>query len=196
MDDAQIILSLLNFYRSEGLDLHNLLDDPIFNTLSLPTKVQMIKTYAADIAAGIKPRLRLADFKDNKSDFVRSAIAGGLAGLGAIKALGMKPHPLAVAAAATTGLTIGSGLSAFRRMNEVHERHAIRDKLNEINKNPSDENALQLLALRGYQTRSRPERTRSLFQAIEEMRGISAESSKNVAVNTMKDIQKLKDTQS
>lgn len=191
MNDAQIVLSLLNFYRSEGIDLHHLLDDPIFNALSLPTKVQMIKTYAADIAAGIKPRLRLADFKDNKSDFARGAVAGGLAGFGAIKALGLKAHPLAVGAAATTGLTIGAGLAALRRYNEVSEREALKSKLQAVANNQSDESALHILALRGFQNRTRPERTRSFNEVLNEMKGISADSSKRVALNVTRDINNI-----
>lgn len=191
MDDAQIVLSLLNFYRSQGIDLHHLLDDPIFNTLSLPTKVQMIKTYAADLAAGITPRLKFSDLSHSKLDIARSAAAGGLAGFGAIKALGIKPHPVAVAGATVTGLTFGTGLALMRRLNEVSERRSLKNQLLQVAHNPSDESVLGVLAMRGLQNRTRPERTKSFNELLEQAKQVGTEASKRIATNAARNIETM-----
>jgi hypothetical protein len=151
MNDNEVILSLLNLYKSKGIDLHYLLDSSIFVRLPMATQIAMIKQYAGQIAAGMhtgfgKPEVRRAMW-----DVVPAGIAGGATGYAAAKgiaaAAGRSVHPLAIALAALTGAGIGTGVAYMRNADAVADKDSLKRQLELTAKHPSSSNALHALEM-------------------------------------------------
>lgn len=153
MNDAEVISGLLQFYKSQGMDLHYMLDDPIFHKLPIQSKVEAIKRHALDIAHGTSPgfgRLeRKALITRAITTAVKGAIAGGVAGasIGAV-ARGAPGHaPLMLGAIA--GASAGLFTSAVDTQQSVSGKNAVRNQLLATAANPTDSNALGSLSIRG-----------------------------------------------
>lgn len=159
MNENQIVLSLLNFYKSEGLDLHFILDDPIFNSLSLQTKIDMIKKYAGDIQRGMTPGFTPAERRSILREALGQGVMGAITGIGATSAAaklfsGGRIAPHAIAAGALTGALSGAAVGAVRRMQSQNQKKQLRQYLQNVAENPTDEGAISVIAKRSLQTRS------------------------------------------
>lgn len=156
MNETQVVAALLQFYKRQGMDLHYVLDDPVFASLSLQGKVDAIKAHAREIVDGTSPGYSPLDRKMLVSRALRMGLQGGLAGATAGAALsaatrGFKYSPIVIG-----GLTgLGAGLTSgfLERKNEVDAKKSIRNQLQAVASNPTDANALGALSIRGITAR-------------------------------------------
>jgi hypothetical protein len=174
MNEEHVVLSLLSFYKKEGLDLHNLLDDPLFDKLPLNAKVEAVKNYAEIIRHGMNPSV--GTNRGQMLDTIRSfALGGGMTGFGAAAAASklFKTSPLGLAGTAVGGAVLGATAGAigggitnyFESRREQGRKEKLHGYLSNVATNPSDEAALHTLALRSMQTRSGPSRTQNMILA-------------------------------
>jgi len=185
MNDEQIVLSLLNFYRNEGIDLHQILDDPIFNSLPLQSKIDMIKRHAQAIHDGIHPGFSRHELRGMGKSMLWHGILGGITGATASKTTaklfsGGRPTPAAIALGATAGAVSALSMSALRRLNAQAEKKELRDKLLSVAQNPSDEAALHTLAKRNLQNSLRAENSSAFNKFLDRI----AQKSETIAADT------------
>jgi hypothetical protein len=159
MNEEQIILSLIAFYKKEGIDLHQVLDDPMFNALPIFERVKLIKQHAKMIHDGIDPRLTKTEFRDARNDILLKGLGSGFAGYQAGKAVQALFGPQgvrrnAVLAGATTGLVFGGGYAAVKAYEQRKEKKRMINQFADLSRHPTDDTAVQTLALRGLQRRS------------------------------------------
>lgn len=147
--EEQIIKSLLATYREKGVDLTNIVSNPIFMHLPLETKVRMLRQNADEILAGSRAGISKTDIVQAlKRAGTVAGISGAIAGFGAAEAVGFSPNSLpiktilrtaGIAAAASAGL---SGLNMY--MNKgIHDHR--KSNFERLASNPTDDNALRVL---------------------------------------------------
>lgn len=158
MKDELVIQSLVELYRERGVDLHLLLDDPMFTHLPLESKVNSIKQYASHIAS---PNARTLTGSDVKSVLVNSLAGAGLATGSVLMRRYMNNRangvnlPLSV-----KGLAIASGLGAaagaaktmFDRSKSISQRNEMNKAFNGLVESGSDKDAIKIMALHNLQT--------------------------------------------
>lgn len=169
MNNEQIILSLLAFYKGQGMDLHYLLDDPVFDKMPVSDKVVFIKKHALDIYHGIPTGMSRTEKKSLAMATALGAFQGvGLgsaAGLAAAKKLNVASSPTA---AIVGGIMLGipSAIHAYRNAkSQVDSRNALRTQLGNYLAAPSDANAVGVLSIRGIHD-ARGRAMREQFDAI------------------------------
>ena len=153
MNESQVVAALLQFYKRQGMDLHYVLDDPVFDRLSLQAKVAAIKAHAQEIVDGTTPGFSRLDrsallMRAGRLG-VQGALTGAVAGasLGAV-ARGVRPY-MPAAIGAVTGLAAGVANSLLERRQGVAAKQAVRNQLQAVATDPSDSNALGALSIRG-----------------------------------------------
>lgn len=156
MNETQVVAALLQFYKSQGVDLHYVLDDPVFASLSLQGKVAAIKAHAKEIVDGTSPGYSPLDRKMLISRAMRMGVQGGLAGATAGAALSAATRGFKYAPVVIGGLTgLGAGIASgfLERKQEINAKKSIRNQLQAVASNPTDANALGALSIRGIHTR-------------------------------------------
>lgn len=165
----QVVDSLIAFYKSRGTDLSHVLEDPVFKKLPIESKVEAIKRNASILAAGTSKGWTSEEKSNVTSDAINGAITGAISAGTAIPVgialLAAKGIPLAnsmanskalaitLAGGALVGGALGGITSYARTRNEVLARHQIGNQFNKIHENPSNENAIGALSLRGIYSR-------------------------------------------
>lgn len=150
MNDNEIVLNLLDFYKRKGVDLHKVLDDHTFKSLSRDSQLQAIKMYAERILAGTSQNFGKNDFKKMLKDMLvfgaMGAVAGGFSSLGVAKTFHNGKVPLQ---AIINGGVIGAvGAGATKLLDTVgrlKDRSMIVDELHHVVQNPTSGNALNVL---------------------------------------------------
>lgn len=151
MNEAQIVAALLQFYKQQGVDMHYVLDDPVFSKLPLVTKIEAIKKHAAEIVAGTSPGLGRAETGALLTRALRLGVQGALTG--AAVGAGMSASTAFMTAkkgagfGAVTGLVAGLGSGALGAYQQFADKRAIRDQLEATAKNPTDSNVLGALSI-------------------------------------------------
>lgn len=156
MNDNQIVLSLLNFYKNEGIDLHQILDDPIFVKLSTPTKIEMIKRHAKEIHDGTVSGVTRGDLKRAGWSALWHGLMGAMTGAAASAATaklipGGRISPAAILLGAAPGIGFGLGLSALQSAGTVMNRMDMKKRLADAVEDPTGEAAVGVLAKRNLQ---------------------------------------------
>jgi hypothetical protein len=159
MNEEQIVLSLIAMYKREGIDLHQLLDEPLFNALPVQRRIELIRMYAKEIHAGIHSGVSSRDVKSFLKGLLPSAFGGAVAGFGAAKAVshaiqGGRMAPGALVGGAIAGASFGAGIRLFRAVGENSERRRIKEYFGQAAQNPTDGNAIQAIGYYGLRTRS------------------------------------------
>lgn len=186
MNDNQLVLSLLNFYKSEGIDLHQILDDPIFIKLSLPTKIQMIKAHAQEIHDGTSAGVTRKDMKHAGTSAFFHGLMGAMTGAAASAATaklfaGGRISPAAIALGAAPGLGFGLAMSALQNAGQYSDRNNIRRYLSTAANDQTDESALGVLAKRNLQRGSGMSHP-AFNKFLDRIEGNTDERSKEVAM--------------
>ena len=152
MNETQVVAALLQYYKGQGMDLHYVLDDPVFSKLSLRGKIDSIKAHAQEIVEGTSPGFNKID----RNALVRRA--GLMAATGALNgamvgaSLGAlaKTSPFFPAVfGAATGLGMGGISAMIERRDSVNRKHAIIDQLQRVANDPTDGNAVGALSAGG-----------------------------------------------
>lgn len=159
MTEDAIVLNLLDFYKSKGINLEQILDDPMFKQLSLDTKILAIKKYANAISENVKRGLTKRDVSSIVGSMIYDGIAAGATAYGTAAATsklfaGGRIHPATVAGVGLAGAIAGAALPVIRTVNKIRERNKFYDQLKSTAENPTDRNAFHTIALRGYQQRN------------------------------------------
>lgn len=154
MNETQVVGALIEFYRRQGIDLHNVLDDPVFQKgLSLEGKIQALKAHAAEIVAGTHPGFSPGERQTLAMRALRLGAQGAFAGSAAGAALGAVAkgvHPAMPALlGGITGLTAGLASGVIEARQSMQQRKAVRGQLEQLAEDPSDANAVGALSIRG-----------------------------------------------
>lgn len=163
LSNEKLVESLIAFYKSKGADLAYLIKDPSFDKLPLEAKLNAIKTHAKTLHDGSSPEYNkeelghaTAHVTSSFISGVGSGLVGGTLAYKAIKA--MNPNALhnimahnksLAATVAVTGILGGmlGGVSGYiTAKNIALPRHAVRNQLGVVAKDPSDINALGVLS--------------------------------------------------
>jgi hypothetical protein len=157
MKDELVIQSLVELYKERGIDLHLLLDDPMFTHLPLESKVNSIKQYASHIAS---PTSRTLTRADVKSVLTNSLAGAGLAGGSVLmrryltnKANGVD-LPISIrgmAIAAGLGAAGGAIKTIFDRSKSIAQRNDMNKAFNGLVQSGEDKDAIKIMALRNLQ---------------------------------------------
>jgi len=149
--DEQIFKGLLELYAKRGIDLTNILNDPMVVRMDIGPKIQLIKQYAEYISSHTSKQL---DKRDIKSMIIDSAMGGGVAGLagaaGSMKALqffgkGSSVHWPSIGAIALTGAGIGFGGALLKSIHNLQSRREMVKSFKTVADDPTDSNAVQVL---------------------------------------------------
>lgn len=157
MNESQVVAALLQFYKRQGIDLHYVLDDPVFDKLPLQAKVEAIKTHAAEIVEGTHPGLGKAERGSILTRALTLGAKGGMTGaalgasLGAV-ARGAKPY-MPATIGAVSGFTAGVANGLLEARQNIAAKRAVRNQLQAVSQDPSDSNALGALSIRGIHNR-------------------------------------------
>lgn len=154
--EEQIVKTLIEFYKNKGIDLYAVVDDPLFAGLPMPKKVELLKQFASHIGQGTSRGLSKADISAILKD---AAWAGAgtafVAGTGISTALSYFSGGKIPFKALALGVGAGSALSALASVMEsrkrIRDRQEIGSKLDTLVDDPSDANAINLLATRNFQ---------------------------------------------
>jgi len=152
MDDTQIINSLINYYRDQGLNVVGILDNPIFNQLSTATKVQVLKQHAhtlAEAGSGFTPK----ELKDARMGLLMRSLWG--AGMGTAAAyqahkfvsgkgghLPTEAIAMALGGGAIMGAAGGAMSSGYALMNASSRKNTLHDAMSSLAKSPTDQAGL------------------------------------------------------
>lgn len=159
--EEKLVKTLLEQYKAQGIDLYALVDEPMFQSLPLEKKVKLMKQFASHIASGTSRRLTKNDIKSVVKDALIGGVASGIfAGMAVGKSLkyyrGGKLHLPSLGYAVGTGAAITAAGTYLRAMKIYNDRIAMGKQLDNVAKNPTDENALKALILRDKQVRPNP----------------------------------------
>lgn len=149
-ENNDLVLDLLEYYRSAGIDLIHVLDDPVFVNLPIRAKIAAIQSHAQDILHGTPNALSASDKRAlitrTALMTAKGAIAGGAAGaaLGAATRLGSNTMPVAFGALA--GALAGLGGATLDATTNIANRASVKHQLQATATNPTTVNALGVLS--------------------------------------------------
>ena len=152
MNDEQIVLALLDFYKRKGIDLYKVLDDPSFKALSLDTKLAAIKRYAQLMTQDLGLTAHKRDFKVALKDILfetgKGAVMGGLTSLGAARMFvnGKVPYAPILIGGAGLGAMGGLASAIVDSVHAANERRFMESELKRVVEKPTDHNAVGVLS--------------------------------------------------
>lgn len=149
--EETIVKALIEFYKERNIDLSALVGSPLFATLPVEAKVRMIKKYAGIVSSQISPGISRNEIKDSLIESGLAAMtAGAAAGVGVGHALsyytGGKIPFSTIAKLTAMGAGIGFAGSTLNGAINISNRRALRDQYINVAKDPTDVNAIKLLA--------------------------------------------------
>lgn len=160
--EEKIIKSLIELYRSKGLDVTALVNDPTFITLPFAERVRVVKEYAAELSRDTSTAITKQDIKNFLKETAMGAAAGALMGtIGALHVSGTvggaDPFRMAssvgraIKGTTLAGLTLGAASAGLRGINNVMDRKEMHEQALKLKNDPTDENAIKMIALRYMQ---------------------------------------------
>lgn len=179
ISNEQIVLSLIAYYKTRGIDMASLLSDPVFHQLKLEEKIQAIKNHANTIVSHSVAPSHMD--KNMRAGIIGDTIVGGLGGLAAGATAGKLARnailakipdfagvpyghrPFSIGATATTmlaagtlGAIIGGAASYIKNTESKIQRANLLDHLQAVVDNPTDMNAVGVLSSHHNPNRSNP----------------------------------------
>jgi hypothetical protein len=157
MNDNEIVLNLLDFYKKKGIDLYRVLDDASFKSLSLNSKLNAIQLYAKKIISGTPSGWTKSDFKGVMKDALgygaMGAAAGAFTSVGAAALYneGKVPWDAYVNGAIIGGIGGATG-KIFDMAMKMKDRHLILNELHNVAEDPTPGNALNVLTMNNLKT--------------------------------------------
>lgn len=156
MTEDTIVLNLLDFYKSRGINMDQILDDPLFKSLSLETKLKAIKQYANIISEGTPRGITKKDLSGILSSMIYDGVSTGIAAYGTAAAASKlfsngKIYGPAVIGVGLAGAIAGAAIPALSTFAKRNERETFHNQLDKTVEDPSDRNAFHTLALKGLQ---------------------------------------------
>jgi hypothetical protein len=154
LSDDQVVRILIAKYKQSGIDLSNILHDPVFNGLPLSSKIDALKEHAREIADGTDDGFNKSDFKSITVGSVMGAIPAALSALPAVAALAVRNPSLTesmlhnkylwrtAAAAGLLGAVVGGFTSHLANSDKRSARSNSKVILNHIATNPTDTTAV------------------------------------------------------
>lgn len=159
--EEKLVKVLLEKYKHDGVDLYALLDNKMFIDLSLEKKVNLIKQYAEHIKSGTSKGLTKKDINALIFETAFAGITSGiLAGQGIKHATKYLTNGKVPMGALVGAIALGAGVSGIAsymgNKRILKNKQSIIKKLSDVERDPSDENALKVLTTRGFQTNHTP----------------------------------------
>jgi uncharacterized membrane protein len=187
MNDNEVVISLLDYYKKKGIDLYKIIDDPMFKSLSRDTKIKAIQMYADRISQGTPATLNKNDFKSTMKQMLFragiGAVTGGIAGLGFARAFNDGKVPAeAFAAGAIFGATGGLLHSLGSSASNIADRLHMRKELNIVASEPTPQNAFNVLIANNI----RGGKTKDFKDSTQEVLNESLENLKNSRKDQLK----------
>jgi hypothetical protein len=152
--EEQVIKSLIGLYREQGIDVTAVVGDPVFASLPLPARIEMIKKYADELARDANVNITKHDIKNVLKD---AAIGAGVGGFGAFMGSGSVVRYLPNTSLGTIfkpagkiallGAGLGAVGSALRTASGLKSRRDLHAEALKLAKNPTDENAIRMISL-------------------------------------------------
>ena len=157
--DAKLVAQLIDFYKTRGIDLYYLLDDPIFMKLKLEDKIQAIKEHAHEILEGTPIGPSKLDYRKLRNSIGAGAAVGAFSGAAsgvAASRLFAKGNfnPIVLGSSAIIGAVYGGLNGAWNERKNLTNRAQIHNQLKRVVEEPTDTNALHTLMLRNVQTKN------------------------------------------
>jgi uncharacterized membrane protein len=158
--DNKLAAQLIAFYKSRGIDLHYLLDDAYFTKLPLKDKIRIVKEHAEELEHGTRSNrydISRFDVRQYKRGIGEGAVAGALAGgsvgfhLKGLSRASFLPTITGAAMGAVAGGLSSAVLKMLDAEKGIRQRVAINGALQNVIKDPTDENAFNVLLLRNAQ---------------------------------------------
>jgi hypothetical protein len=183
MNEEQIVLSLIALYKREGVDVHQLLDEPLFNALPVQRRVELVKMYAQQLHDGIKTGLTRRDAKNFLKDVLYSGAMGGATGFAAVKALSRSGmvSPASLTAGIFAGLGTGVAISTLKNMDRMGNKHRLKSYFGLTAKNPTDSNAIQSMGFHNLRTRVNKEDSEVFNKVLQRMDEYGKNNARNQA---------------
>lgn len=153
--NEDIISSLVAYYQRTGVDMTALLGDPTWQAMKVYDKIEAIKKYAQEIHAGSADELSRSEKKYIATDAVLNAwpVIPAIATLalhGPIMKVLPGVHGKTLIGLGIGGAVIGTGvglIQAYIQAKQTQDyRQAIRANLQNVVQNPSNTNAIGVLA--------------------------------------------------
>lgn len=159
--EEKLVKVLLDQYKERGVDLYALLDNKLFVALPIEKKVNLIKQYASQIKSGTSKGLTKKDISSLIFETAFAGVTSGMLAHQGIKQVATYfPKVMAPKGVVLGAIALGagvSGLAAYAANSKViKNKAAILKKLDSIEQDSSDENAIKLLTARGFQVDHTP----------------------------------------
>jgi len=155
MNNDVIVKGLIELYEERGLDLHLLIDDPLFEKLPPEDRVRIIKRYAEKLSSHSGSVITKNDIKRTLMSALGSGIATAVPmALAAGSSIVKDPSTRKMALVATgigAGLGAVSGYLGSRR--EANNNSDFRKQLEVLKSSGRNEDAVKVIALRNIQNR-------------------------------------------
>lgn len=158
MTEDHIVLNLLDFYKSKGINLDQILDDPFFKSLSLETKLAAIKKYADTISKGTARGVTKSDIKGILASMIYDGIGAGMAAYGTATAAAKlfnngKAYHAPIAGVGIAGAIAGATIPLLGTIMKSRQREQLHRQLETTAARPTDKNAFNALVLKGLHNR-------------------------------------------
>lgn len=148
MSEDLVILALIKSYKQRGVDMSNMLDDPLFVALKPHEKIKAIQHHASEIQEGIDPTPKLSD----ASRILRNILVDGALGATTGAALGY--HFGGGTEGLSRGALVGAGLAGLSgaimggmgAASDISHRRSLYSSLYAPKFIPTPENAVNVLS--------------------------------------------------
>ena len=151
--EEDLFQSVINTYKSRGLDAGAILSDPTFNSMKIQTRIAVLKKFANEINSTAKRSITKEDIKRILSEAVQSGltatgfgIAGGLAAGKLYE--GAKPYMPGVLLYSSIMGGVGAGLSFASNASNLYQNRYLNHALDRLAASPTTENAVNVLVSR------------------------------------------------
>lgn len=145
-EDA-IALAVINSYKQKGIDMSDILDDPVFSKLNTATKIKALQEYAGVISSGINSSPKGSDARRVAVNAVVDGLVGAITGTVTGAMLG-SPH-VGIGRSALTGAALlgagGAVLGGLSAMDDIYKRKILQRSLSNLHSYPTAENAVSVL---------------------------------------------------
>lgn len=156
LSDAQVVSILIDKYKRAGVDLAFVVNDPVFHSLPLASKVDALKSRARELSEGTSG-LSKKDWKPIGIDAAFGAVGLSMAVPAMIRKVATPEglantmtHNRALRTAILAGAIGGAGIGAFAGMLNQHSaiksRLAMKTELDRVALSPEDSTAVSALS--------------------------------------------------
>lgn len=181
LTDDQIVLALIASYKSRGIDMSAMLDDPLFDKLPAAVKIKAVKDHAGTLSQGTASGYRKVDYTRIGANALLSMPQGALTGAGIGAALatpgkyGVNSMHGALVGALLTGAA-GAISGYMASSEEANRREAIKNALEVAAKDRSVETAVSALTT-SHANASSATLRKNILDRISGIVGMNAERS-------------------